>query len=82
MFEILLCYCIQYKSCTLAFYMTFHNIYKYQQHRKVNLVVWPVYQHVTEWAIGIQLEDISGGSLFIDWDSYKLDVRSSITRGK
>jgi len=33
MFEILLCICTWYRSWTLAFYMTFHNVYKNQQHR-------------------------------------------------
>jgi len=90
MFEILLCNCTWYKSCTLAFYITFLKIYKIQQQRnvifltyRVNLVVRPVHQWVTEWAIGIRLEDISGGSFSLfDWDCYKLDVRSSIAIGK
>ena len=32
---------------------------------RVNLVVWPAYRQVRDWAIGIRLEDIIGGSSFI-----------------
>jgi hypothetical protein len=88
MFVILLYNCTWYKSCTFAFYMTSHNLHENQQHRnnivltyRVNLVPSvPIGYRLGDWYSVRRLEG-AARSLF-DWDSYKLDVRSSITRGK